>query len=78
MIEDLRGSESWRMFRIISEFTEGFDKLSDLRFAVSFFGSARIKPGSPYYQAAQTVAEVLASHGYAIISGGGPGKKKQR
>lgn len=73
MIEDLKGSESWRMFRIISEFTEGFDKLSDIRFAVSIFGSTRIKPSSPYYQAAQTVAEVLASHGYAIISGGGPG-----
>ncbi|HYE36850.1 TIGR00730 family Rossman fold protein [Methylocaldum sp.] len=73
MIEDFKGGESWRMFRIISEFTEGFDKLSDIRFAVSFFGSANIKPSSPYYQAAQTVAEVLASHGYAIISGGGLG-----
>ncbi|MGX2041218.1 LOG family protein [Methylocaldum sp. MU1018] len=73
MIDDLKGSESWRMFRIISEFIEGFDKLSDIRFAVSFFGSARIKPSSPYYQAAQTVAEVLAGHGYAVISGGGPG-----
>jgi uncharacterized protein (TIGR00730 family) len=73
MIEDLKGSESWRMFRIISEFTEGFDKLSDIRFGVSIFGSPRIKPSSPYYQAAQTVAELLASHGYSIISGGGLG-----
>lgn len=73
MIEDLKGDESWRMFRIISEFTEGFDKLADTQFAVSIFGSARIKPDSPYYRAAQTIAEVLASNGYSIISGGGPG-----
>jgi len=61
------------MFRIISEFTEGFDKLADINFAVSIFGSARMKPDTPYYTAAQTVAEVLASNGYSIISGGGPG-----
>ncbi len=73
MIEDLKGDESWRMFRIISEFTEGFEKLSDLRFAVSVFGSARLKPESPFYQAAQTIAELLAGEGYAIITGGGPG-----
>lgn len=73
MIEDLKGDESWRMFRIISEFTEGFDKLADIKFAVSIFGSARLKPDNRYYQAAQTIAEVLASNGYSIISGGGPG-----
>ncbi len=73
MIEDLKGDESWRMFRIISEFTEGFEKLSDTTFAISIFGSARIKPESPYYQVTQTIAELLASHGFSIISGGGPG-----
>ncbi|QSA96753.1 TIGR00730 family Rossman fold protein [Methylococcus sp. EFPC2] len=73
MIEDLKGDESWRMFRIISEFTEGFERLSDTHFAISIFGSARIKPETPYYQAAQTIAEVLAGNGYSIISGGGPG-----
>ena len=73
MIEDLKGDESWRMFRIISEFTEGFEKLSDIKFAISIFGSARIKPDSPFYQATQSIAELLASHGYSIISGGGPG-----
>jgi uncharacterized protein (TIGR00730 family) len=73
MIEDLKGDESWRMFRIISEFTEGFDKLADTQFAVSVFGSARIEPETPYYEATQTIAEVLASNGYSIISGGGPG-----
>lgn len=73
MIEDLKGGESWRMFRIISEFTEGFDKLADLHSAVSIFGSARLTPDSPYWQAAQTIAEILAGQGYAIITGGGPG-----
>ncbi|MDD5035106.1 MAG: TIGR00730 family Rossman fold protein [Methylococcaceae bacterium] len=73
MIEDIKGDESWRLFRIISEFTEGFDKLADLHFAVSIFGSARVGPDSSYYRSAQIIAENLASHGYSIISGGGPG-----
>jgi hypothetical protein len=73
MIEDLKGNESWRMFRIISEFTEGFDRLAELRCAVSIFGSARLEPESPYCQAAQTIAEILAGQGYGVITGGGPG-----
>ena len=50
MIDDLKGDESWRMFRIISEFTEGFDKLSDIGFAISIFGSARTSPDEHYYK----------------------------
>jgi uncharacterized protein (TIGR00730 family) len=73
MIEDLKGNEAWRLFRIISEFTEGFDKLSELRGAVSMFGSSRLTPDSPYWKAAQTIAEILAGQGYSIITGGGPG-----
>lgn len=73
MIEDLKGDESWRMFRIISEFTEGFEKLANVKYAVSVFGSARLKPDSHYYHAAQTIAELLAKDGYSIITGGGPG-----
>jgi hypothetical protein len=73
MIEDFKGDESWRMFRIISEFIEGFDKLADVKYAVSIFGSARLQPDSPYYHSAQTIAEILASQGYAIVTGGGPG-----
>jgi len=61
------------MFRIISEFTEGFDKLSDLGWAVAIFGSARLKPGDPYYQAAEKLAAALAREGCAVITGGGPG-----
>ena len=73
MIEDLRGDESWRMFRIISEFTEGFDKLSELGWAVSIFGSARLKPDDPYYQTTEALAGALAAEGCAVITGGGPG-----
>ncbi len=73
MIEDLKGDESWRMFRIISEFIEGFDKLAGVRFAVSVFGSARVEPGSMYYNAAQSIAGLLATEGYTIITGGGSG-----
>jgi uncharacterized protein (TIGR00730 family) len=73
MIEDLKGDESWRMFRIISEFTEGFDKLSDLGFAISIFGSARTRVGDDAYQAAVELADRLAKQGFSIITGGGPG-----
>lgn len=73
MIEDLKGDESWRMFRIISEFTEGFEELSEIGFAVTIFGSARTQPAAPYYQAAEKIAGLLADEGFSIISGGGPG-----
>lgn len=73
MIEDLKGDESWRMFRIISEFTEGFDRLSELGYAVSIFGSARLKEDNPYYQQSIEIAQRLAKEKFAIITGGGPG-----
>jgi uncharacterized protein (TIGR00730 family) len=72
-IEDLKGDQSWRIFRIISEFTEGFDELSGLQDAIAFFGSARLAPDNPYYQKTVELAELLSSHHFAIISGGGPG-----
>ena len=73
MIDDLKGDESWRMFRIISEFTEGFDKLTELGFAISIFGSARLKPDNIYYQHAHDISHRLVREGYAIITGGGGG-----
>jgi uncharacterized protein (TIGR00730 family) len=73
MIEDVKGDESWRMFRIISEFTEGFEELSDIGFAVTIFGSARTPPEDPYYQAAETIAGMLGDEGFSVVSGGGPG-----
>jgi uncharacterized protein (TIGR00730 family) len=73
IIDDLKGDQSWRIFRIISEFTEGFDELSELHDAVSFFGSARLEAEHPYYQKTVELAELLSQNGFAIISGGGPG-----
>lgn len=73
IIDDLKGDQSWRIFRIISEFTEGFDELSDLCDAISIFGSARLPPESFYYQKTVELAELLSKEGFAIISGGGPG-----
>ncbi|MCK4839635.1 MAG: TIGR00730 family Rossman fold protein [Desulfobulbaceae bacterium] len=73
MIDDLKGDESWRMFRIISEFTEGFDRLSNLEGGVSIFGSARLPPESPYYQKTVEIAQAFAKQGFTIITGGGPG-----
>lgn len=73
LVEDFKGDESWRIFRIISEFTEGIDKLSDIKNAVSMFGSARLSPDSVYYQRTVEIAGLLAQHGYTVISGGGPG-----
>lgn len=73
MIEDLKGDESWRMFRIISEFTEGFDKLSELGFAVSMFGAARLGTDSPYYGKAEQISRLLSESGFTVITGGGPG-----
>ena len=73
MIDDLKGDEAWRMFRILSEFTEGFDKLANINNGVSIFGSARIAEGTPYYEAARTIAYKLAKDNFTIITGGGPG-----
>jgi len=73
MIEDLKGDESWRIFRIISEFTEGVDRLSNLGYAVSIFGSARLPPENAYYHQAVEMAKRLAKEDFAIITGGGPG-----
>lgn len=73
MIEDLKGSETWRIFRIMSEFIEGFDELSELGPAVSIFGSARFRDGDNYYRKTTEIAELLAQNGYSVITGGGPG-----
>ena len=73
MIDDLKGDESWRMFRIISEFTEGFDKLSNIGFSVSIFGSARFGPDNTWYEKAELIAGKLSENDFTVITGGGPG-----
>ena len=73
IIDDLKGDQSWRIFRIISEFTEGFDRLSGLCDAISIFGSARLSSDHPDYIKTVELAELLGANDFAIISGGGPG-----
>lgn len=73
VVEDLQGKETWRLFRILSEFIEGFDELSDIGPAVSIFGSARFKKSNPSYKDAVKIAELLSREGFTIITGGGPG-----
>lgn len=70
---DFKESVQWRIFRIMAEFVDGFEFLSDFKKSVTFFGSARIKPDSPYYQEAEKLSAMLAKDGFAVFSGGGPG-----
>ncbi len=67
------GRESWRIFRIMSEFVEGFEVMAEVGPAVSVFGSARTKPDHPDYKAAVETSRLLAKHKFAVITGGGPG-----
>lgn len=72
-MEDLKTSETWRVFRILSELVEGFETLNDLGPAVTIFGSARLSEDNQYYKDAELVARMLADEGFAVITGGGPG-----
>lgn len=65
--------QSWRIFRIMSEFVSGFELLRKYGLAVTFFGSARSQPGDPIYKDAEELAAKLAKSGFAVITGGGPG-----
>ena len=70
---DFTKEDPWRIFRIMSEFVEGFEELSDIHKAVSIFGSSRVKPANAYYRLAERTAKIFAQDGYAIITGAGPG-----
>ena len=72
-INDLAKEESWRMFRIIGELVEGFDKLSGIGPAVSVYGSARIQAGDQLYVQTEEIARRLGGLGFSIITGGGTG-----
>ena len=67
--DEFKHTDTWRVFRIMGEFVEGFDELATVTRGVSIFGSARIKPDSPYYAAAQETASLLVRAGYAVITG---------
>jgi uncharacterized protein (TIGR00730 family) len=70
---DALAEDSWRMFRILGEFVQGFEEMADIGKAVTIFGSARLKPGHPTYEKAEALARDLAESGYAVLTGGGPG-----
>jgi uncharacterized protein (TIGR00730 family) len=72
-INDLAKGESWRMFRIMGELVEGFDKLSDIEPAVTIYGSARLKEDDELYTQTEEIARRLGELGFSIITGGGPG-----
>lgn len=73
LIDEFKLEESWRIFKIIGEFVEGIDTLHDIGKAVSIFGSARTKPGSPYYNLASEIASLMVKNEFAVITGGGGG-----
>ena len=73
-LDYFNAGDSWRLFRIMAEFVEGFDTLASIQGpAVSFFGSARTSPEDPYYELTVNIARQITKLGYSVITGGGPG-----
>jgi uncharacterized protein (TIGR00730 family) len=70
---EIKTNDSWAIFKVMSEFVDGYEKLSRIGPCVSVFGSARTKPGEKYYELAENVAFKLTQNGYGVITGGGPG-----
>jgi len=70
---EIRTADSWQIFKIMSEFVEGFESMSKIGPCVSVFGSARTKTDNKYYQQAEEVGYLLTQKGYGVITGGGPG-----
>jgi len=70
---ELKGENSWTMFKVIAEFVQGFERLNKIGPCVSIFGSARTKPDDPFYQHAVSIARKLTENGFGVITGGGPG-----
>ncbi|AEI15282.1 Conserved hypothetical protein CHP00730 [Flexistipes sinusarabici DSM 4947] len=73
LIDEIKVGDTWRMFKILSEFVEGFENLSDIEPAVSVFGSARVKEDHNDYKKARLMGSMLADNGITVLTGGGPG-----
>ena len=71
--EAIKGENSWTMFKVMSEFVDGFETMDKVGPSVTIFGSARIKVGEKYYELGKTIARRLVEEGFGIITGGGPG-----
>lgn len=70
---EIKSSDSWVIFKVMSEFVEGFEKLAKIGPCVTIFGSARVRPNHAYYKTAEEIAYQLVQHGYGVVTGGGPG-----
>jgi uncharacterized protein (TIGR00730 family) len=70
---EIRSNDSWGIFKIMSEFVNGYESMSRIGPCVSIFGSARTKPEDKYYQLAEKIAYKISKAGYGVITGGGPG-----
>ncbi len=70
---EIKTNDSWALFKIMAEFVQGYERMSEIGPCVSIFGSARLKPGDQYYELAVRVAEKIVKQGYGVITGGGPG-----
>ena len=70
---EIKAIDSWQIFRIMSEFVQGYDNMARVGPCVSVFGSARTKPNNKYYKLATEIAFQLTKNGYGVITGGGPG-----
>ena len=73
VVESSLNRESWKIFQIMAEFVEGFERLAPISPSVSLFGSARTSPDHPNYLIAERIAFLLSEAGFAVVSGGGPG-----
>ncbi|MEM9601595.1 MAG: TIGR00730 family Rossman fold protein [Pseudomonadota bacterium] len=72
-VEAMLNRDGWKIFKIMAEFVDGFQKLAPVRPSVSIFGSARFKPDHPYYALTEDLSRKLSDVGFAVVSGGGPG-----
>lgn len=70
---EIRTNDSWAIFKIMSEFVNGYESMARIGPCVSIFGSARTKPEDPYYLLAERIAYKISKAGYGVITGGGPG-----
>jgi uncharacterized protein (TIGR00730 family) len=73
IVDEITMRDSWRLFRIMAEFVEGFETLAECQPAVSFFGSTRVRPEDEVYRKAEKIAQLLVKNGFSVITGGGPG-----
>jgi len=71
--DSMLSRESWKIFQIMAEFVEGFERLAEISPSISIFGSARTKPDHPYYQLTEEIANALSNAGFSVVSGRGPG-----